>query len=378
MVKNARTSFRDMGERLVIVAIVLVLAHILLQDLGDLFQWRWSVRKSLIYAGVAFDIFFSAEFVSRLLLSIIRRKPHIYLRDNRGWIDFVASIPLLIFSSGPAALSAYNDVPTIATAAGVFGVLRIVKAIRVARVLRLLRLLKIFKHIKHVNSTMAQRHVARISTIMVSTVVVTLIAFSFVSSGLRFPDLESSFEAYTLAALDARISADMSADDISAITDLRPDVLIIKSSGSTIYSRAPDSHYQAYYGPSDYTIASFPAYDIQVYIDLLPIVSHAARQDILHLAIIVMLILGMLFLYGSHFAVTVSDPVQIMSRGLRKRGHSLRVVLSDRYKHDEIYELANSYNEVFLPLKDRIEGSGSAEGAVSDIRIEDVKRFIDT
>lgn len=377
MVTDKQARLKNIAEATIIVAIVLVLVQTFVQDLGDLFQWRWSIRKALIYIGFAFDIFFSIEFVSRFFHSLITRHPIVYLRNNRGWIDFVASVPLLIFSSGPAALSAYNNLPTVATAAGVFGVLKIVKAIRIARVLRLLRLLKIFKHIKHVDSRMAQRHLTRISTVVVATIVMTLIGFSVVGSLLSFPDLEDTFESYTLGALEQRISADMSAEEIATITALRPDVLIIKKAGDTIYSRTNNTFYRAYYGPSDYTIAPFPEYDIEVYINLLPLVSNTARNDILHFIIIIALILATLFLYGPHFASTISDPVQIMSRGLSEKSHSLQITISDRHRNDEIYHLANHYNDVFLPLKDRVEGGGLSTGSVSDIDIDDIKKFID-
>lgn len=377
MVKKVQLSRKGMIEGVVIVVIVLALFQALTQDLGDMLQWRWSVRKALIYIGLIFDIFFSIEFSTRLLFSFIDRKPIDYLRYRHGWVDFVASVPLLVFSSGPAAFSAYNDVPTIATAAGVFGVLKIIKAIRIARVLRLLRLLKIFKHIKHVDSRMAQRHLTRVATIMVSTIVLTLISFSFISAAFDFPNLEKSFEAYTLSSLQARVSANMTSEDIAVITELRPDVLIIKKNDDTIYSRVDNIFYRTYYGPSDYTVASFPEYGIDVYIDLLPLVSNTARQDILHFMLIVALIIVVLFLYGPHFAATISDPAQVMSRGLHEKSHSLQVVIPDRLKDDEIYRLGIGYNDVFLPLKDRVEGGALTEGSVVDLNLDDVKKFID-
>lgn len=377
MVKKIQFDFKVALEGLVIGVIALALFQALIQDLGDLLQWRWSIRKALIYIGLFFDIFFSIEFITRLFFSLIARKPIAYLRDRHGWVDFVASIPLLIFSSGPAAFSAYNNVSTVATAAGVFGVLKIIKAIRIARVLRLLRLLKIFKHIKHVDSRMAQRHLTRVATIIVSTVVLTLIGFSFISVALDFPNLENSFEEHTRIALEERVSADMTSEDIAIITELRPDVLIIKKNNDTLYSRVDNTFYRTYYGPSDYAIASFPEYNIDVYIDLLPLVSNTARQDILHFMLIVALILVVLFLYGPHFAATISDPAQVMSRGLHEKGHSLQVVIPSRHKDDEIYRLASGYNDVFLPLKDRVGGSAVTDGSVVDISLDDVKKFID-
>ena len=368
---------RDTIEKFVFIAIILVLVHTLVQDIADLLQWTWGIRKALIYAGFAFDLFFSIEFCVRLLVSLARRNPIHYLRNNNGWIDFIASIPLLILSSGPAALSAFNNVPTVATAAGVFGVLKIIKAIRIARVLRLLRLLKVFKHIKYTDSVMVQRHITRISTTSVIVIVVILLGFSLLASILRVPNLEHSFEEHTLSTLSARIAPGLQQADIEILADLRPDVLIIKENGRAIYSRTSNEYYQKYYGPSDYTLVSFSEYDMEVYIDLLPIVSNSAREEILHFMIIVGVILAILFFYGPHFASTVSDPIQIMARGFSEKGHSLQIVISARYGNDEVYALADKYNEVFLPLKDMTENSVQ-QGSVVDIDIEDVKKFINT
>ena len=371
---------RNIIEKFVFVAIILVLIHTLVQDIADLLQWTWGIRKALVYAGFAFDLFFSIEFCVRFLMSLIRKNPMHYVRNNHGWIDFIASIPLLILSSGPAAFSAFHNVPTVATAAGVFGVLKIIKAIRIARVLRLLRLLKVFKHIKYTDSIMVQRHITRISTTSVIVIVIILLGFSLLTSVLSVPNLEHTFEQHTISTLSARIAPGLPQADIDILADLRPDVLIIKEDGRTIYSRTSDAFYQRYYGPSDYTLVPFPEYNMEVYIDLLPIVSNSARDEILHFIIIVGVILAILFFYGPHFASSVSDPIQIMARGFSEKGHSLQIVISPRYKRDEIYALADKYNEVFLPLKDRSENSASSaqQGSVVDIDIDDVKKFINT
>jgi len=366
----------SLTEKVVIAAVILVLFHTLIQDIADLFQWSWNARRALIYAGLFFDLLFTIEFALRTLSAIVKKNLVSYLRDDRGWVDFVASVPLLIFSSGPAAISAYNNVPTVATAAGVFGVLKIVKAIRIARVLRLLRLLKIFKHIKHTESIMAQRHLTRIATTIVTTIVVILVGFGLLSSVFNLPDIERLFEEYTVSALSDQIDNEMSSEDIRVLVELRPDVLLIKEGLRTVYSRLSDAEYERYYGPSDYTLVSFPEHNVEVYVDLLPILSNGARHDILHFILIISMILVTLFLYGPHFASTISDPVQIMSRGFKEKGHGLQVVVSERYRGDEIYDLAAKYNDVFLPLKDRTE-SGLSEGSVVDLSLEDVKKFID-
>ena len=372
-----QNKFFSFLEGSVFVAIVLVLTHTLVQDFADLYGWSWGVRRTLIYVGFGFDLFFTIEFLSRLMTSLLRGKVLHYLRDRRGWIDFAAAVPLLLFTSGPEAFSAYYDVPTAASVFGVFGVLKVVKVIRIARILRLLRLLKLFKHIRHVDSVMAQRHISRVATMSVATIVVCLVAFSLFTTYVNIPNLERSFEEYTIEVLDNTIDSDFTAPEAEQIAAIRPDILIIRSTGGdeVLYTRHPNAYYDFYYGPSDYTLVTYPQHDIEVFVDLMPLISNSARNDMLHFFIIVTLVVMLLFVYGPHFAATVSDPVQIMARGFSQKGYTLQVLPSKRFKNDEVYVLAEKYNDIYLPLKDR-EGDGSHDSAVVDIDIEDVKDFL--
>lgn len=362
-------------ENMVVVAIILVLIHTLVEDIANMYGWRWSTRALLIYSGFLFDLFFTVEFLIRFFNALLRRNLIGYIRDRRGWVDFIASVPLLILNSGPAALSAFTGVSTIATTAGVFGALKVVKAIRIARVLRLLRFLKIFRHIKHVDSIMAQRHLSRIATTIVTIVIVVLVSFSFISGVLGFPALEDTFEEYTVEALNSRASADLSNEQVAELAALRPDVLIFRRGGETLFARYDDNYFSDYYGPSDYTYLTFGE-DTEVFIDLRPIVAHDAAADLLHFVIIILIILSVLFVYGPHFASTISDPVQIMRRGLGEKGYSLQVLIHPRYENDETFSLAKEYNDTFLPIKDRHDRESDG-GTIVDFDFKDVKEFLD-
>ncbi|MFW5689569.1 MAG: ion transporter, partial [Spirochaetota bacterium] len=153
---------RETLENVVIVAIVLVLAQTFLEDFAVLAGWTWDARRVLLFTGFAFDLFFTIEFLTRLYASFVNRRTGIYFWYERGWIDLLASIPLLLLSSGPAVLAYLTGSATIVGFAGILNVLKVVKAIRTARVLRLLRVLKIFARIRNTDSTMAQRHVAKL------------------------------------------------------------------------------------------------------------------------------------------------------------------------------------------------------------------------
>src|SRR6056297_1432916 len=184
---------KDFFESIVIVAIILVLIQTFLDGFAVLAGWSWDVRRALMFAGFAFDIFFTVEFLSRLYFAFVNRRTGIYFWYERGWVDLLASIPLLLLSAGPAVLAYWRGSATLVGAAGILNVLKVVKAIRIARVLRLLRVLKIFSRIRNTDSTMAQRHVAKIATVAVATMVVGVLGLTIVFSALNAPSMETRY-----------------------------------------------------------------------------------------------------------------------------------------------------------------------------------------
>jgi hypothetical protein len=78
--------------------------------------------------------------------------------------------------------------------------------------------------------------------------------------------------------------------------------------------------------------------------------------------------------YGPHFAVSVSDPANVMLRGLSEKSYSLEVRVPDRYSRDEIFLLAKAYNDEYLPLKER-SGHVEHNGAL-DISLEDISDLL--
>ena len=165
-------------ESIVIIAIFLVLIQTFLEDFSVLIGWTWNLRRILIFTGLGFDLFFSIEFLARFFSAVINKKGSKYFLEGRGWIDFLASIPLLLLNSGPAFFALLTGNSFFFAVGGLLNILKIIKAIRIARILRLLRILKIFKQIKHTGSKMAQRHIAKITTLSITAFVFTLLVYS--------------------------------------------------------------------------------------------------------------------------------------------------------------------------------------------------------
>ncbi|RME92203.1 MAG: hypothetical protein D6767_03705, partial [Candidatus Hydrogenedentota bacterium] len=162
-------------ENIIIILILAVVVHTVLEDLALIYEWKHSTVVGLTIAGFLFDFLFTAEFVARSIISHKRGQLRLYIQYHRGWIDFLSSIPLLLFVSGPAVLVLMIGHEEAGATLGFLSVLKTAKAIRVTRILRLIRIVKIFGRIQNTDSIMTNRHVGVISTISVVTLVIVLV-----------------------------------------------------------------------------------------------------------------------------------------------------------------------------------------------------------
>ena len=82
----------------------------------------------------------------------------------------------------------------------------------------------------------------------------------------------------------------------------------------------------------------------------------------------------LLVYYSPHFAITVTDPLQVMQKGITDPLYNFEVKIPDRYQNDDIYRLADAYNRIFLPLKDRNQENTEAQSSV--LNLDDVKDLL--
>ncbi len=151
-------------EGFITIAIFAVLVLTVVEEAAALAGADRSFMDGLVVAGFLFDLLFTVEFFARFFSSLAQGEARAYLAKRLGWIDFLASIPLLVFVSGPSfyALLAGGS---WAASRGALGLLKALKSVRVARVLRMLRALKLARNVKFAESPTAQRLVVKAITI---------------------------------------------------------------------------------------------------------------------------------------------------------------------------------------------------------------------
>ena len=356
-------------ENLVLAAIFLVLIQTFLEDFAVIGGWSWDVRKVLILSGFVFDLFFTIEFFTRLYQAILRGDIREYLVLRRGWIDLLASVPLLMLNSGPSAIAVLLGGGAITGAGGILNVLKVVKAVRIARILRLMRILKIFKQIKNTDSEMAQRHISRITTTGVTVFVAVLLVSSVAGQIFSFPSAAENNENHMIDTMMAY------ADDGSVAPDMYSDLLIVKKNGTTVYTKHDNDYYSRNFGYGDYQYAEY--LDYEFFFDVRQVERVQSTENLVYFLMIIVLVASYSVFYSPHFAMTVSDPIHVMRRGLEEKTYNYAVKIDPDYSEDDVFMLAEQYNNVFLPMKDRNLAEDDQIDADSlELKIDDIKSLL--
>ena len=364
-------------ESFVMVVILLVLVQTFMEDFAVIMGWGENTARILMFSGFGFDLFFTLEFLTRFYNALSRRKAVHYMLHERGWIDFLASVPLLILSSGPPVASHFLSGTAIIGVGGILNILKIIKAIRVARILRLLRILKLFRNIKYTDSRMAQRHLAKIITVSVTVIVFSLFGYSIIAEYVDAINPDAPVKNR-----DARIGEllDEGALALREVPSRMPlideDVLIVKNRGKTVYTRYDQKTYDEQFGSGDYAVLETGQWTI--FMDWRKAnedrALRQAWQTLFFFAIVILILICYLIAYSPHFAITVTDPIHVMHKGLTERDYNLEVKIPERYSEDDVFQLAQKFNEVFLPMKDLQQGS---EEEASSLQIDDISDILE-
>ena len=366
--------FKSMIEGVVTAAIILVLLQTLAEDILVISGAVWTVRRVFLYTGFAFDLFFTLEFLIRSWNALASGSFRRYIIRENGWVDFVASVPLLIFTSGPVFFSMLGGA-VFAGSGALIGLLKVVKAVRMARVLRLLRLLKIFRRIRFADSAMVQRHTVRIVTTAASTLIFSVTLIGTVFAMTDYTGTEDAWQLNQSAAVTSledspRLAA--GPDSAGLWGKSRPSVLILKDDDWTLYARHSDDYLKKYFGPGDYTVRETGSYS--VWFDIRPSAVSQSKLNITVFLSTLAVVLLVMITYSPHFAITVSDPVNVMVRGLTEKSYNLEVSIPPEYGDEDIFRLATAYNDEYLPLKER--SNVEDQGGVLDISLDDISDLL--
>jgi hypothetical protein len=342
-------------ENIILLLILLVIIQTFCDELAVLLNWNVKTRNILTISGLFFDLIFTIEFFTRLIIASRKNQAYNYFFYERGWVDFIASVPLLILNSGPSTYILLFGSAGINVTAGALNILKIVKAIRITRVLRLIRILKIFGKIKNANSVMAQRHIATIAT----TVCASMLGIIMILGIFNFPGFnESGDSRVNIYRNQIRGYAAMSSrwGNVSLFEQMKtgmqndPNVLRIEAGGE-FYNRYNEAYLHEHFNYED--VNELTVGQIKITLSMKDIRKIESKVTILYFAIIVFTIFSLMVFYSRHFVQTVTDVIHVINKGMSEPDYLLEAKIKLQFKTDDIFTLAEKYNTVWLTLKDK-------------------------
>jgi hypothetical protein len=174
-----------------------------------------------------------------------------------------------------------------------------------------------------------------------------------------------------------RTAADLEEKNLLAsygksLFDVQDSVLIVRNEEGTIYSRYSNREYRKWFGPSDYGYVR--SGDLEIFYSMKPLFGGESAANLMIFLSILMMLTMLMLLYSPHFAITVTDPINIMAKGFRDSSYNLEVLIPADLKEDDIFQLAALYNEKYLPLKAR--STSRESGSSLELKLEDFEDLL--
>ena len=217
-------------------------------------------------------------------------------------------------------------------------------------------------------------HMTRIISTVVGSIIGIMFAGSIFFSSTFFssPAMRRNEETPEKIAQFIDNRGEKEADEIMDLVKIHSDILLIKYSSRTLYSRYTDKQYKEDFGPGDFHYVQ--SGDTDVFFDLRFENAMNALPGMLLLLTIVFSVIVLMFVYSPHFAMTISDPVFVMLKGMRDENYNLEVEIPSRYGNDDIFKLSRLYNDKYLTLKAREDEDNSDRESI--IKLEDLNDLL--
>ena len=91
-------------ENITIFMILLVLIQTFCEDLFFYLGYPIDIVNKIKLSAIIFDLYFTLEFFIRFISALFKKRGIDYFFYKNGWIDLLASVPLLLLISGPEML----------------------------------------------------------------------------------------------------------------------------------------------------------------------------------------------------------------------------------------------------------------------------------
>jgi hypothetical protein len=344
-------------EVLFLFFIVLVILHTLAEELAVLLDLPVDIRTLLLIVGFGFDVLFTFEFITRLVVAGKNRGAGAYMTREGGTIDFLSSIPLLVLSSGPLLyMTFFAGEGGLIIAIGSFSFLKIVKIMRVVRTLRFIRVLKLFGKTK-TPRVMTTRYVSLALILAISTQVAALAGFTLFENG-RYIRPQALKTSEILQRELGAIEPGQENDNGPAVQQFVPlirgdrSVLFVRYRDDVVFTNIKQATFSEQYMGSDFFTERISGY--QFFFNNKDVKKAYALIHLLVFSGVILNVVAIATVFRSAFNRHVTGVLSMMIRGFRRSRDTTPVRIPGRKRLFETYRLAEQYNRKWLPVKERI------------------------
>jgi hypothetical protein len=299
------------------------------------------------------------------------------MKYKNGWVDLISSLPVLILYSVPffcILLKSNAQSCTISPLA--FEILSVVTTIRLPLVLRSIRVVKLYGITGLHNSEMTRHHTSAAGTMAVITAAVVIMLWSGIKGFSDPVGINTRSTEYSRLLVELESAATLNNHDFRElceniiISDHR--LIKINYNDGKRYEKLSESEFSKYYNSGDYIKVSGKLCSLTVSVKDLK--RENARLNMLIFFVLLGPAVAFMLLYSRHFSLTVSDVAGALNSGFRKRDYNLMIKIRNEYKEEDLFRLAQFYNDVYLPAKLR-KRDVKKEGSGSPITMDAVKEF---
>jgi len=368
---------RKIFQSIIPAVIILSLLHNFINEYAVFAMWSIASITALLCAGVVFDLIFAVEFIVKSIKAAGRKEFLIYIKHKKGWIDILSSFPVLILYSVPLFCLLLKNSAEIGTLSPLpFEIMSVVITIRMPLILRSIRVVKLFGIKALHNSEMTRHHSSAAGTVAVITAAVVIMLWSGIT-GFSDPEgIKKRSSDYSRLLVELESAATLNNLDFR---DLCENILIsdhrlirINYNNGKRYEKLSESEFSKYYNSGDYIKVSGELCSLTISVKDLK--KENARLNMMFFLVLLGPGVAFMLLYSRHFSITVSDVAGALNSGFRKRDYNLMIKIRNEYKEEELYRLAQFYNDVYLPAKLR-KRDFEKEGSGTPITMDAVKQF---
>jgi hypothetical protein len=233
------------GRAILDSLIVLSVAATLVEEAAIVTGAVWRVRSLASTACLALDVFFLLEFALRFGKAFFDHRLASYMKAEGGWMDCLAALVPLVFTSGPFLFDATLGLGSTTTIAAL-GDFRLLRGLGLLRSLRLLRLMGPTPE----GRVDTARPTIRTATFALCASLLVLVGAEAASLLGFWPDAHEALSRKRLDTLSA-LRAHPDPDSIEATAAVDSDLLLVRSNGTVVFTRYSAEEYRRRFGPDE-------------------------------------------------------------------------------------------------------------------------------